>query len=73
MTVPSDNSHQRSSSPLALAGQVVCLAAVITLGVLAVQGYGPIMLDLAVWGAEEAYYGILRQVSAVENLLAKSN
>ncbi len=71
MTVPTDNSRQRSSSPLALAGQVVGLAIVITLGVLAAQGYGPVMLDLAVWGAEELYYGVLRQLTAVENMLAK--
>ena len=71
MTVPTDTGRQRPSSPLALAAQVVGLAAVIALGVLAAQGYGPIMLDLAVWGAEELYYGILRQMATVENLLAQ--
>ena len=71
MTTPTET-RRRPSSPIALAAQVVGLAAVIALGTLAAQGYGPVLLDLAVWGAEELYYGALRQVTAIENLLANA-
>ena len=51
------------------AAQVVAMAAIFAGATLVAQGYGPTLLEATLSGAEDLFYGILRQRYVIQNLL----
>ena len=63
---------RNSPSLASTAGQVVALATLIVVVTLVVQGYGPIMLELAVSGLQDLVHVGLRQGTVVQNALTST-